>query len=216
MPDNYDSSAEELYRDLEEALQAAAPQTYRLLRAVLRRSVEPFTRFTHLQHPSLFAKLNYLMNQQGVPAGLRRRVNAARSRMRHASADGQAFHAAADVRAVADWVAWLYAVPVPADLLGRLPAAVRDPAETTDEGLAPCLRLVVSAFTPTTVTGQCNEADGQTLTVDYGPSILISTGGTGAIWPSSCTKGPSSTSCAPTEPPTGCSTPNSSFWSPIC
>lgn len=170
MPDNYDSSAEELYRDLEEALQAAAPQTYRLLRAVLRRSVEPFTRFTHLQHPSLFAKLNYLMNQQGVPAGLRRRVNAARSRMRHASAGGQASHAAADVRAVADWVAWLYAVPVPADLLGRLPAAVRDPAETTDEGLAPCLRLVVSAFTPTTVTGQCNEADGQTLTVDYGPS----------------------------------------------
>ena len=78
--DKYDSSREELVQELHESLALDVEKGYRNMRSVLRRYAEQQTRFTHLQHPTLFAKVNYLLGQMGASKDLRRRVNEARTR----------------------------------------------------------------------------------------------------------------------------------------
>ena len=81
LQDIYDSSREELVRELHESLALDVTKGYRKMRSVMRRYAEQQTRFTHLQHPTLFAKVNYLLGQMEASKDLRRRVNEARVRM---------------------------------------------------------------------------------------------------------------------------------------
>ena len=207
--DKYDSSREELVQELHESLALDVEKGYRKMRSVLRRYAEQQTRFTHLQHPTLFAKVNYLLGQMGASKDLRRRVNEARMRYPlPAPPLGESLnteetrlierHRLEDVRALEEFIMGSSTTPLttPSAPAGHLPlygeACGREEGEkhTGEPDVLPIKgevarsagggsrggseagggsRLIVTAFTPSTVTGRLDDAEGTLVTAVYGP-----------------------------------------------
>ena len=203
LQDIYDSSREELVRELHESLALDVTKGYRKMRSVMRRYAEQQTRFTHLQHPTLFAKVNYLLGQMEASRDLRRRVNEARVRMGDplpAPPLGESLsneeirlierHRLEDVRALEEFIMGSSATP--SAPTGHLPlygeACGREEGEKhTGEpdglpikgevahsagggsGAGGGNRLIVTAFTETTITGRLDDGEGTLVTAVYGP-----------------------------------------------
>ena len=211
--DIYDSSREELVQELHESLALDVEKGYRKMRSVLRRYAEQQTRFTHLQHPTLFAKVNYLLGQMGASKDLRRRVNEARTRSSlPAPPLGESLnteetrlierHRLEDVRALEEFIMGSSTTPsttpltTPSAPTGHLPlygeACGREEGEkhTGQPDVLPIKgevaqragggsrggseagggsRLIVTAFTSSTVTGRLDDAEGTLVTAVYGP-----------------------------------------------
>lgn len=169
MENAYLATAEELYRELDaDMTQPDVRRSYRVMLGVLHRGVEPFTQHAHLKHPSLFAKLNYMLGERKAHATLRQRINGARSRMRRAATlpiDLLAAHRQADCDAVRACIALFYGeeeTSLSLDETAVQPEVVAAPVSDLRT-----LRISVTSFDEGTVTGRMDADTDATVTAVY-------------------------------------------------
>lgn len=177
---DYHSTLQELLQELhDDSTQPDVRRSYRVMMSVLRRGVEPFTQHTHLQHPSLSAKLHYLLSERRAPSVLRHRINDARQRMRQAAVlppTELTLHRSTDRQALEEALQLFYgAAPAAPAVNGgegdpaRLSLPLRgggvSGSAADGGGLSCSLRLSLLSFTPTTLTGRTD--DGSVVTCDY-------------------------------------------------
>lgn len=178
-------SAAELYAQLLEVCNTNIPvkQKYKMLRGVFYRAVEQSLAATTLNFAGLFAKVDYIVKQSGMPHSLARQVHASRAFMfpehnRKAETDEQELTVLFphDLKATALLVSYSSSIQsksnggshattdIPAELKNRFPDADRSTgwgAFTTDS-----LRVIVNKWDQGTIWAT-NEDTAQTLQICY-------------------------------------------------
>lgn len=121
-PTSVPEEAADLYAALLQHATIADPKRfYRALGQTLRLAAEQKTAFVQLTLGGLFAKIDYLCKEHGVPWQLRGAINDARGRITQRGEAPTADFVRHDLRAVSRFVEAVYGVPVPQELQGLFP-----------------------------------------------------------------------------------------------
>lgn len=174
---SYFSSTEELLDELHAAGQQPDLRlAYRLAQRILRRWAEQLTQAEHMAYPSLFAKLNHLLNLYEVPRSARHSIHSARSRMRRAnllSLDELSRHWGEDVRAIEYLIRRADEASATTSSSGDIAPYVQEGAASSATASEPgtqmpaVLRIVVSSWTETAVYGHADNAEGTHIMADF-------------------------------------------------
>lgn len=137
---------------------------YRALGQTLRLATEQKTAFNALTLGGLFAKIDYLCKEYRIPWALRTAVNTARVNVARLGR-GSKTSWAADLQAVSEFIALVYAVEVPADLRAFFPAkstteaAAAAAPSTSAPSSSYYIRASVVSWTPDYVIVRTEDAD---------------------------------------------------------
>lgn len=163
--------SKELIQSLLQALgETSRRDGYRILRFVLTRTADMAVADVPIQFSGQFAKISYILGERQAPQRLIRSIGSARQRIRHQEqlSDEELNRTFLyDLKSVVAFMQMVFPdAEMPDDLFATLPRG--EMTGGWKKAAADCLRIIVTRWDSTHITGRADESDAPEVTVYYG------------------------------------------------